>query len=314
MSLDSAIFSRTAGNQPHIIIPYNYADHQFGRRLAGALRREGVSPWIDDFDMSAGVLLASRITHAVRPVDFVVPIISAASITSRWVEQELRTVAARDFHGRRVRVLPARIDGTALPEHMATQPYVDFHGRGWKQAYDDLKAVVQQRAGPRPDMRTTPGIAVPRPLRRTQPVKEKASRAKLLFLSYDYENDGYYKDVLLTWSKSPDFPRLIFNDQPVSVPVDSVEADPVKRQIEAKIKAATGFLCIVGTQTSTNGWVGWEIRTAIDLDRRMVVVRTSRDAVAPDVLSEMGATCALSFTFEGIKRAVGEAYGVVAAD
>ena len=156
MSPDGPNLVRPGGNQPHIVIPHNYADHDFARKLAGALRRDGVSPWIDDVDMSAGVILVNRIAHAVRPVDFVVPLISAASLTWRWLQQDLRTVTTRDFNGRRVRVLAARIDGTALPDHLASQPYVDFHGRGWKQAYEDLKAVVQQRTSPRPEMRRAP--------------------------------------------------------------------------------------------------------------------------------------------------------------
>ena len=163
-------------------------------------------------------------------------------------------------------------------------------------------------------MRPTQGFEPPRPVRRAQPASEKAPRGKVVFVCYDYENDGYYKDILLTWSKSPDFPRLSFNDQPPNVPVDSEEAEPLKRLIQERIKAATAFLCVVGPMTSTNGWNEWETKTAIDLDKRMVVVRINRDCIAPDVLSEVGPTCALSFTFEGIKRAVEEAYGVVAQE
>lgn len=314
MSMEAANRARTGGNQPHLVIPYNYADHEFARKLAGALRREGISPWIDDIDMSAGAILVNRISYAVRPVDFLVPLISTASLASRWVQQELRTLTTREFSGRRVRVLPARIDSTALPDYLASQPYVDFHGRGWKQAYEDLKAVVQQRTSPRPEVRQAAGFELPRPLRRAQPVDEKASHAKALFVSYDYENDGDYKDILMTWSKSPDFPRLTVNDQPVTTPAESEEATPLKRLIQGKIKAATGFLCVVGMNTSANGWVEWEIRTAIDLDKRMIVARIDRDCVAPEVLSDVGATCALSFTVEGIKRAIDEAYGVVAEE
>ena len=54
--------------------------------------------------------------------------------------------------------------------------------------------------------------------------------------------------------------------------------------------------------------------TGFDLGKRMVVVRISRDCVVPDALSEVGPTCAMSFTFEAIKRAVGEAYGVVSEE
>ena len=314
MSLDAANRTRTGGNQPHVVIPYNYADHEFARKLAGALRREGVSPWIDELDMSAGAMLMSRMANAVRPVDFLVPLISAASLRWRWVQQELRAVTMRDFSGRHVRVLPARIDGSALPDYLATQPYVDFQGRGWRQAYEDLKAVVQQRTSPRPEIPPTREFELPHPVRRAQPASEKAPRGKVVFVSYDYENDGYYKDILLTWSKSPDFPRLSFNDQPPHAPVDSEEATPLKRLIQGKIGAATSFLCVVGTNTSTNGWIEWEIGTAIELDKRMVVVRINRDCVAPVTLSDVGPTCALSFTFEGIKRAVDEAYGVVAEE
>jgi hypothetical protein len=71
---------------------------------------------------------------------------------------------------------------------------------------------------------------------------------------------------------------------------------------------------VVGDKTSASAWVDWEIRTAIELEKRMVVVRINRDCVVPDVLSEVGPTCAMSFTFEAIKRAVGEAYGVVAEE
>jgi hypothetical protein len=305
---------QSGGNQPHVVIPYNYADHDFARKLAGALRRDGISPWIDEVDMSAGVILINRIAHAVRPVDFLVPLISAASLTWRWVQRELKTVTARDFNGRRVRVLPARIDGTALPDYLASRPYVDFHGRGWKQAYEDLKAVVQQRTSPRPAMRPTPEFELPHAIRRAPPGGEKKPAAKVVFVSYDYENDGYYKDLLVTWSQSPDFPRLSVNDQPVAYPVDSDEAEPLKHVVYGKIKAATAFLCVVGEKTSANAWVDWEIKTAIELEKRMVVVRINRDCVAPDVLSEVGPTCALSFTFEGIKRAVEEAYGVVSQE
>jgi len=314
MSLDAANRTQSGGNLPHVVIPYNYADHEFARKLAGALRRDGVSPWVDELDISAGAILTTRMANAARPVDFLIPLISAASLRWRWVQQELKSVATREFNRRRIRVVSARIDGSKLPDYLATQPYVDFQGRGWRQAYEDIKAVVQQRPGPRPEPRTTQGFELPHAIRRAQPASEKAPRGKAVFVSYDYENDGYYKDILMTWSKSPDFPRLSFNDQPPQVPATSEEATPLKRLIQGKIRAATAFLCVVGPNTSVNGWTEWEIRTAIELDKRMVVVRLNRDCVAPVTLSDVGPTCALSFTFEGIKRAVDEAYGVFAAE
>ena len=314
MTIDSPNRTRSGGDQPHVVIAYTYANNEFARKLAGVLRRDGVSPWIDEVDMSAGVILVNRIAHAVRPVDFVVPLISAASVNTGWLQNDLKAVMTRDINRRRVRVLPARIDSTVLPDHLRTQSYIDFHAHGWKRAFEDLKVVIKPNALPRPTLRPTPEFELPHAIRRPQPVAEKKAGTKLVFVSYDYETDGNYKDLLLTWSQSPDFPRLSVNDQPVTYPVDSAEAEPLKHVVYGKIKTATAFLCVVGDRTSASAWANWEIKTAIELEKRMVVVRTNRDCVVPDALSEVGPTCAMSFTFEAIKRAVDEAYGVVSQE
>jgi hypothetical protein len=168
MNVDTPNRTRSGGNQPHIVIPYSYADHEFASKLTAALRQDRITTWIDDVDMSAGVLLVSRIAQAVRPVDCVVPAISAVSVASSWVQHDLRTVMARSFSGRRVLVLPARVDDSALPDFLAYQPYLDFHRSGWGLAYDDLIVAVGQCIGrPRPPKSELPTFRLPRPARLT---------------------------------------------------------------------------------------------------------------------------------------------------
>ena len=152
---------------PHIVIPYNYADHEFASKLTASLRQDRITPWIDDVDMSAGMLLVSWIGRAARPVDCIVPAISAVSVASRWVQHELRTVMMRSFGGRRVRVLPARIDNCALPDFLASQTYFDFHRNGWNVAYDDLIVAVRQHMGAKPTTPAPPGYRLPPPSRLT---------------------------------------------------------------------------------------------------------------------------------------------------
>ena len=167
MRIGAADLTKTGGNQPHIVIPYNYADHEFVHRLTAALRHDRITPWIDDVDMSAGAFLVNRILQAARPVDCVVPAISAVSVTANWVQHDLRTVMARSFSGRRVRVLTARIDGTALPDFLASQPYFDFHRDGWSAAYDELLIAVHQHMSAKPATSAPPGSRLPRPVRLT---------------------------------------------------------------------------------------------------------------------------------------------------
>jgi hypothetical protein len=157
---------QAAAVQPHIVIPYNYADHEFASKLTAALRNDRISQWIDDVDMSAGVLLLSRIAHSARPVDCVIPVISAVSVASSWVEHELKTVMARSFAGRHIRVLPAKTDDSSLPEFLASRPYFDFHLGPWNVAYDELIIAVQQHAGTKPAA-AQGGFRLPRPSRLT---------------------------------------------------------------------------------------------------------------------------------------------------
>jgi hypothetical protein len=298
-----------AGDQPHVFIPYSFVDREFAGKLAGALRRDRVSLRVDEVEMSAGVFLITRISKAALPVDVVVPIISAASVTSGWVQRELEPVMTKELNGRRVAVLPAKVDNCALPAFLKSRPFVDFRGLGWNRAYENIKAAIQHRTGTGPATHRSPVVQPPPPGPRAPDTDEKAAGTKRVFLSYDYENDGRYKDILVTWSRQPDFAHFFVNDQPVTVPVDSEDAEPLKRVVAARINAATAFLCIVGAKTCTNGWVEWEIKKADELGKRMIAVRINRDCTVPEVLSDIGATCALSFTFEGIRRAIDEAYG-----
>ena len=147
MAGDAPDRARSGGNQPHIVIAHSSADHGFAGRLTSALRQDGITRWVDDVDMSAGVLLANWIANATRPVDCVVPTISAASAWSNWVQHELREVITRSPGGHHVLMLPARIDSSPLPQFLAYHPYIDFYRNGWGQAYDGLVLAVQQRSG-----------------------------------------------------------------------------------------------------------------------------------------------------------------------
>ena len=167
MRMDAANRTRMGGNQPHIVIPHSYADNEFAHKLAGALRHDRITPWIDDVDMSAEAFLVSRILQAARPVDCVVPAISAASVASNWVQHDLLTMMTRSFGERRFRVLPARIDDCALPDFLASQPYFDFLRYGWSAAYDELLIAVHKHMSAKPTTSAQPGFRLPRPARLT---------------------------------------------------------------------------------------------------------------------------------------------------
>jgi len=129
---------------------------------------------------------------------------------------------------------------------------------------------------------------------------------KKIFISYDYDNDKHYKNLLLAWDKNNEF-DFSFYDTSVDVSVDSTDVAAVKRVISARINASTYFLCIVGKYTHKSGWVAWEIDKAVELKKKIVAVKTAKDNDTPSELYGIGAKWALSFTFDSIKKAIDDA-------
>jgi len=130
--------------------------------------------------------------------------------------------------------------------------------------------------------------------------------AKKVFISYDYDNDKHYKNLLLAWDKNSEFDFSLY-DQSVDVSVDSTDAAVIKRVISNRINNSTYFLCLIGKKTHKSSWIKWEIKKAIELKKKLVAVKTDSTNTSPDEIVGVGATWALSFTFDSITKAIGKA-------
>lgn len=128
---------------------------------------------------------------------------------------------------------------------------------------------------------------------------------KKIFISYDYDNDKHYKNLLVAWDKNDLF-DFSFYDGSVTTPVNSTDAGPIRRVISQRISDCPRFLCIVGKHTHKSDWVAWEIDKAVELKKKIIAVKTDRSNTTPNGLYGVGATWALSFTFDSIKKAIEE--------
>lgn len=128
--------------------------------------------------------------------------------------------------------------------------------------------------------------------------------APRVFVSYDYDNDRHYKNMLLAWNASERFP-FSMEDASADVSIRSNDVAVIKRAISAKINLANVFLCLVGPSTCKSTWVDWEIGKAIELGKRIVAVKTLSGNVTPTRLYGIGAVWAMSFSFKSIREKLG---------
>ena len=75
------------GTQPHIVIAYSYADNEFARKLAGALRRDGISRGAGAIE----VQLAIRVDFQGQPRRGPIASRRAAVTPRAWTRSRPRT-------------------------------------------------------------------------------------------------------------------------------------------------------------------------------------------------------------------------------
>ena len=126
---------------------------------------------------------------------------------------------------------------------------------------------------------------------------------KTVFISYDYDNDRHYKNMLLAWDKNKEFDFELY-DGSLTDSINSTNAAYIKSKIKPLIAKATHLLCIVGDKCGNNAWIAWEVETAADLKKKLIGVKVEKACTSPAALLNNGATWAMSFNFDAIKKAV----------
>jgi hypothetical protein len=123
-----------------------------------------------------------------------------------------------------------------------------------------------------------------------------------IFVSYDYEHDRHYRQLLSAWSSNPRF-SFAFEDH--STPrVNSDQAARIKGAIAAKLSGAECLLVIVGEHTHRSQWVSWEIQKAKELGLSLVAVKVKRSYKTPAALLGSKASWAYGFSEEAVAKAV----------
>lgn len=121
-----------------IFLSHSHTDKLFARRLAADLRKAGHAVWIDEAEINIGDSLIEKISEGLDQVDFVAAIITAASVTSKWVTRELDIASNREIEENRVVVLPLLLESVVLPGFLKGKFYGDFTDMSRYEATLDL--------------------------------------------------------------------------------------------------------------------------------------------------------------------------------
>jgi TIR domain len=109
-----------------VFICHSHEDKPFARQLAVAIAGSGFKVWLDEAEIRVGESLIAKIEAGITDATHLVAVISRASVTSRWCQEELRMALSRQIQGKGIAVLPVVVDDCELPGFLQEKKYADF--------------------------------------------------------------------------------------------------------------------------------------------------------------------------------------------
>ena len=127
-----------------VFLSHSSKDKPAVRRISHSLESQGISVWLDEAEINVGDSLFQKIADAIESIDFVVAVISNASVTSKWVQKELQLAMTKEILNQKVTVLPLVIDSCKIPFFISDKCFADFRD---PNCYDDsidklIKAIL----------------------------------------------------------------------------------------------------------------------------------------------------------------------------
>lgn len=95
-------------------ISYSSKNHAFAESIYARLQTKGVRCWFAPEDMKIGDKLRPRIDETIRIHDKLLLVLSAESVASQWVEQEVETALEKEREQGRTVLFPIRLDDSVM--------------------------------------------------------------------------------------------------------------------------------------------------------------------------------------------------------
>lgn len=138
------------------------------------------------------------------------------------------------------------------------------------------------------------------------------SSSKKIVISFDYDHDRNYRNLLSALKENAGN-SINFEDLTPGA-INTANVSRVKGVLSSQIGSGTHALVIVGAYANTThpdskfigsvNWQWWEIEKAKELGKKLIAVKIAKDNPTPTPLLNSRATWALSFTVDGILKAI----------
>jgi type III secretory pathway component EscV len=125
-----------------VFLSHSSVDKRIARRLARDLRAANVDVWLDEWEVRVGEAFAQRIEEGLGEVEFVIVLLTRASVASDWVEREWRPRVEQEAQTKRISVVPVRGEPCEIPDFLAQRSHADISGGSYPLGFKHLLAML----------------------------------------------------------------------------------------------------------------------------------------------------------------------------
>ncbi len=96
---------------------------------------------MDVLRLKPGDNISARVEEGLNQAEALIAVISENSFRSKWVQQEFAAIALQQISKRERKILPVKIDQSAVPSYLADRVYIDF-SKDFDQGLRQLRSAL----------------------------------------------------------------------------------------------------------------------------------------------------------------------------
>jgi hypothetical protein len=109
-----------------VFISYSSQERDFVQRLVRDLKDRNIPVWFDEAELEPEDSIIQKIEAGIDRMDYLIVIMSPASVDSRWVQEEIRMALHKGIAGRKFNVIPMLKENCKIPGFLRDRKYVDM--------------------------------------------------------------------------------------------------------------------------------------------------------------------------------------------
>jgi tetratricopeptide (TPR) repeat protein len=132
-----------------VFVSYGHHDADWVHTLAENLHRLGLDVFLDAWEIAPGDVVVHRLERGLLAARNGVLVVSSASVSRPWVQQEYAVMVDRAVAGKQ-RLIPVLLGDVEVPPFAATRRWVDFRGVDGPEYQRRVRELVAALQGERP--------------------------------------------------------------------------------------------------------------------------------------------------------------------